>query len=215
MDELRKKQIDAHMAEFSALRGEISVYSQRIDRTVGIYLSALFGLFGFLIRPDSAFEFTTYLGKIRESPSLVASFLVLGILNCLLIVRIQSFYLAVLAMSQYTATYLGPTISTLLGTKAFRWDDPDLTRAKKYWVPVRGAAQTGFGALAILVSVAVATTAWPPCAQGRWVTLLYLALILAIGYVMYVQTKVFAAARNFHETPVALHQIELKAKVEP
>ena len=215
MDELKKKQIDAHMAEYSGLRAEISVYSQRIDRTVGIYLSALFGLFGFLIRPDSKFNFAEYISMIQDSPSLVASFLIIGILNCLLIVRIQSFYLAVLAMAQYTATYLAPTISSLLETDALRWDEADVTRVKKYWIPVRGVAQAGFGILAAMISVAVAVVSWPPCKFGGWVTSLYVLLLVAVSYVAYVHARVFAAGRNFHERPAILHRINLGTLIEP
>lgn len=204
MGESEKQQYDAYMSEYKVLRGEITVYSQRIDRTVGIYLSALFGLFGFLLRPDSSFSLPQYLTNIQSSTTLVGVFLIIGVLNCLLVVRIQSFYLAVLAMSQYTATIITPKVSQLLGIAVLNWDEPDVTRAKKYWLPVRSVAQGGFGLLAIAVSLFIAIATFSSVTSSFWLTLLYVLLWVSITYVCFVLYRIVLAGRNFHEIPALL-----------
>ncbi len=214
MGDLEKQQYDAHMTEYKVLRSEITVYSQRIDRTVGIYLSALFGLFGYLLRPESQFSFSTYLADVRSSPTLSAALLIIGILNSLLVVRIQSFYLAVLAMSQYTATVTRPKIIQLLGTDLLWWDDPEVTRAKAYWLPVRTVAQSGFAVVAVAISLFILFTTYPSVVSNVWLGCLLVVKLGALVYIGFVTYRIAVAGIKFHETPAWLQQAR-QEKSEP
>jgi len=196
------KRYDAHMAEYKALRGEVVLYSQRIDRTIGIYLSVLFGLFGYLLRPDSGFEIQVYLARINEMPTQLGILLLVAILNSLVMIRIQSFYLAVLALSQYTATVLRPSVAALLNDQnVLAWDEPDIVRGKRYWLPVRSVAQVGFGLLGLAISLSVLIVTWSIAFTEIALTILALILCANLLYWTYTSTRIWIVGRNFHETP--------------
>ena len=200
MDERQKHEYSAWMEEYKVLRAEIIAYSQRIDRTIGIYFTALFGLLGFLLRPDSDFSLGEYLEQLRSTPSSLGLFVFIGLLNALLMVRIQSFYLAVLALAQYTSIVLKPQVDALVGRDVLRWDSRNATRAKRYWLPTRGAAQGAFALVAVGASVSIAVAAFPAL-SGTWLWLLWMSLCTSLGYVLVVFGQIVQASRRFHEVP--------------
>ncbi|WP_375550867.1 hypothetical protein [Rhodophyticola porphyridii] len=122
--------IEAHIAEYQALRTEADQYSQRIDRIVGVYLTALFAIAGFTLRPDADFDFSEYIASVQSSNSQMALLVFATILNSALIVRIVSFFLGVLAITQYTNSFLRHRISELVGQDAIRWDGGPAFSAK-------------------------------------------------------------------------------------
>ena len=199
LDEREKQQYNAYMEEYKALRGEITAYSQRIDRTVGIYFSALFGVVGFLLRPDSQFSLAAYLDILRTSPSLLGLLLFMAVLNCFLLIRIQSFYLAVLAMSQYTSSVLRTQVNDLLGVSVLNWDEPPSTKAKNYWLPVRTAAQGTFAIVALAASIIVGVEALAVATSNSWLFVLTTVLWISLAYVCYVFVKILVASRDFHK----------------
>ena len=205
MDPQVAKEFDTHLAEYSALRGEITQYNQRIDRTVGVYLSALVGLAGYLLRPESTFDLHKYVDSIATSPSQASLMLILGILNGLLFLRLQSFFLAVLAMSQYTATVIGPRCSALLGSDyILRWDSADVVRAKKYWIPSRSVSQFGFGAVAISLSFGAMVLGLSQATQSIIVAALLITLIVLLIYSLYTTWRIVDVSENFLEVPANL-----------
>ena len=215
MADTAKQHYETHMAEYKVLRSEVTLYSQRIDRTVGIYLSALFGLSGYLLRPESQFSVGEYLRDIQTSPTLSGVFLVIGILNCLLIIRIQSFYLAVLAMSQYTATVIKPRISALLQNEdLMNWDDPEIVRGKRYWLPARSAAQAGFGVIAISISVLAVFVTYRQATSDAWLLVLFLIIVALLFYCLYTLVRIWIVGRNFHE-PASVRRMEDNEENEP
>lgn len=200
MADRERQQYESLMVEYKELRGEVTAYSHRIDRTIGIYLSALFALLGFLLTPQGNFSLPTYIQAVQASATLTGVFLLIGLLNCLLLTRIQSFYLAVLALSQYTATVTAPRVSAIVRTPVLTWDDPEATEAKRYWLPVRTVAQSGFAVLAIALSAFVSWGAFPPTLTQGWVVAgLYALLVAGLGYNVYVFVRIIQAGLNFHQ----------------
>ena len=198
-----KQEFDTHLAEYSALRGEIVQYNQRIDRTVGVYLSALVGLSGYLLRPDSEFRIAEYIGNVVASQSQSNLMLILGILNSLLLLRLQSFFLAVLAMSQYTATVIRPRLVILLNTDSvLRWDEGDTVRAKKYWLPSRSVSQFGFGTVALLISIGAGIIGVTQAMLSVFTLGLLLVLLAFIAYSIFTSIRIVQAGINFLEAPV-------------
>jgi hypothetical protein len=158
-------------------------------------------IFGFLLRPDSEFSFAEYLSNIQTSSTLLAILLILAILNCLLLVRIQSFYLAVLAMAQYTTNVLRPRVTKLAGAHVLDWDEPGISIAKDYWLPVRAAAQIGFGIVAIALSLLIAITTHSSATTDVALASLYVVLLISIAYVCFVTYRIAVAGRHFHRMP--------------
>ncbi len=211
-----KERYEAHMVEYNALRGEVVLYSQRIDRTIGIYLSALFGLFGYLLRPDSGFELQVYLAGIKGQPTQVGILLLLAILNSLVMIRVQSFYLAVLALSQYTATVLRSRVAAILDDQnVLAWDDPDIVRGKRYWLPVRSVAQVTFGLLGLAVSLSVLVVTWPIAITKTALSMLAFILCTSLLYWIYTSFKIWIVGKNFHEAPTICATLPLEDDDEP
>ena len=139
MDSEREVQI--HLAEFQALRDEVDHYSQRIDRMSGIYLTALFGIAGYLLRPESQFDIDAYIQTVQDSPSLTILFIFLAVLNSVLLIRIGSFFSGLLAIAQYVHYVIRPRLTALVGQEVIRWDEAPRLSAKKIWIPLRSLGQ--------------------------------------------------------------------------
>lgn len=214
MADREKQQYDSLMAEYKELRGEITAYSQRIDRAIGIYLSALFALFAFLLAPQGDFSLPAYIQHVQASTTLTGASHLIGLLNCLLLTRIQSFYLAVLALSQYTATVISPRISGLVGTPVLTWDDAEVTAAKRYWLPVRTVAQSGFAVFAFALSAFVAWGTFPSDLTFGWVVAgLYVLLLAGLGYNLYVFVRIIQVGMDFHQS-AEFHKLVRRIKLE-
>lgn len=145
-------EIQAHLAEYQALRSEVDHYSQRIDRMSGVYLTALFGIAGYLLRPDSKFDADAYLMSITQSESLTALIIFLTILNSTLMIRIGSFFSGLLAISQYVYYDIRPKITEAVGQSVLEWDGAPSLSAKKIWIPLRSIAQGMFAVIAEVLS---------------------------------------------------------------
>lgn len=166
MDSEREVQI--HLAEFQALRDEVDHYSQRIDRMSGIYLTALFGIAGYLLRPESQFDIDAYIQTVQDSPSLTILFIFLAVLNSVLLIRIGSFFSGLLAIAQYVHYVIRPRLTALVGQEVIRWDEAPRLSAKKIWIPLRSLGQGLFIIIAEAISVVILVSsshvldmAWP------------------------------------------------------
>lgn len=159
---MAERTLDIHLAEFSALRSEANYYSQRIDRITGLYLTALFAVSGFLLRPDSDFDIEEYIANIRSSDSLMVIVLLFVVLNSALLGRLVSFYCALLSIAQYTEYFIGRKIRDQYDSEALLWDNKEAAySSKKVWVTVRSVTQMLFLAIALSVSVSILILAQP------------------------------------------------------
>lgn len=154
-----EKEVQIHLAEYQALRGEADHYSQRIDRMSAVYLTALFGIAGYLLRPDSQFDIDAYLQTVRASQSLTTFYIVLAVLNSVLLIRIASFFSGLLAITQYVHYVIRPRLTDLAGQEVLRWDETPKLSAKKIWIPLRSLGQGLFIIIAQGVSVVILLSA--------------------------------------------------------
>lgn len=150
-----EREVQVHLAEYQALRGEADHYSQRIDRMSSVYLTALFGIAGYLLRPDSQFEIDAYMVSVRESRSLTTLFIFLAMLNSVLLVRIGSFFSGLLAITQYVHYVIRPRLTAIAGLEVLRWDEAPRLSAKKTWIPLRSIGQGLFIVIAEALSVVI------------------------------------------------------------
>ncbi|MEQ8354650.1 MAG: hypothetical protein RH942_03865 [Kiloniellaceae bacterium] len=148
-------EVQVHLAEYRALREEAGHYSQRIDRMSGVYLTALFGIAGYLLRPDSGFDLDSYMASVQESKSLTLLFLFLTILNSVLLLRIGSFFSGLLAITQYVHYVVRPRLSSILNQEVLKWDDAPRLSAKRIWIPLRSVGQGLFIVIAEALSFVI------------------------------------------------------------
>ena len=190
-----EKEIEVHLAEYQALRSEIELYSQRIDKTAGLYITAMFGIVGYLLRPDSTLDLQQYLRRIESTPVLTALFMLIPILNSLLLVRIGSFFLGILAIAQYIQYKIKPRLTTLLGSTVLCWDDEPSLDAKRKWIPLRSAGQMFFVIIVETISIVFLGATTYAISSGFVLGALY---IIACSCVMvsYIQAASATAATS-------------------
>ncbi|MBI4824304.1 MAG: hypothetical protein HY805_08785 [Nitrospirae bacterium] len=194
------KEIGVHLAEYQALRSEIELYSQRIDKTAGLYITAMFGIIGYLLRPDSTFDLQQYLRHIESTPVLTALFMFIPILNSLLLLRIGSFFLGILAIAQYIQYEIKPRLTALLGSTVLYWDDEPSLDAKRKWILLRSAGQMFFVIIVETTSIVFLGATTYAISSGFVLGVLY---IIACGCVMVSVIsliKVARAGQNFHRS---------------
>lgn len=188
-----------HLAEYQALRNESDHYSQRIDKMSGLYLTALFGIAGYLLRPDSKFDIDSYISAVEASASLTTLFISLTILNSVLLIRIVSFFSGVLAITQYCHYVIRPRLIALVGHEVLSWDDSPRMSAKKTWLPLRSLGQLLFIIVAKSVSIALLISSRHALSMEWPFLLLYavawILLIVSLGSLI----AVGLAGSRFHQ----------------
>ena len=166
-------EVDIHLAEYAALRSEIDVYNQRIDRITGWYVTALFGVTGLLLNPITPIDVEKYLDMVKASNYLIGLFLFLSILNSTLLISVASHFSAILAMAEHTSTIIGNRLSELAGSKVLTWDYSPGFVAKKTWGKLRIVGQALFFAISESISLAIIYFSWSVIFEGLALALLY------------------------------------------
>jgi len=113
------------------------------------------------LRPDASFDFSEYILAVKASNSQMVLLVFATILNSALIIRIVSFYLGVLAITQYTNSFLRQRISELIGDDVIRWNGGPAFSAKVVWIPLRALSQSLFILIAEFLTVFVLIEARP------------------------------------------------------
>ncbi len=196
------KEIEVHLAEYQALRSEIDHYSQRIDKMSGIYITVMFGIAGYLIRPDSTFDIQLYLKRIESTPILTALFIFISILNSLLLIRMGSFFLGILAIAQYIHYKIRPRLNMLLSVSVLHWDEKPSIEAKRDWITLRSASQIFFIVIAETISIVILGTTIYAISFGFVLGILYVIACGCMLLSVISLLKVGKAGRNFHQTQV-------------
>jgi hypothetical protein len=149
------KEIDVHLAEYQTLRSEVNLSNQRIDRIVGFYLTALFAIFAYFLRPESTFDIGKYLTALQANYTLTGFLLILPILNSILLMRLATFFLSILAMAKYLLYVVAPRLDVLLESNVLGWDRLHAIDAKGPWLTIRSIAQLFFFLLSEGVSFGI------------------------------------------------------------
>jgi hypothetical protein len=203
-----EKEVQIHIAEYQALRQEADHYSQRIDRMAGVYLTALFGIAGYLLRPDSQFDIDAYMASVQNSKSLTTLFIFLAMLNSVLLVRIGSFFSGLLAITQYVHYVIRPRLTAIAGHEVLRWDEAPRLSAKKTWIPLRSIGQGLFVVIAQAISLVILISSFHVFDMG-WLFIAFYVVgwIFLLGSIASLAAVAQAGAR--------FHQSELGTEVPP
>lgn len=191
--------LNAALAEYESLRTEMNHYSERIDKVASIYITALFAVVGYMLRPDGGFSPRAYLDRIHQSMGLSLLFLAIPILNSILLTRVGSFYLGVLAISQYTHYETAQFVKQITGVNCMTWDEnPDLY-VKKKWIKSRSIGQGLFVLTAQGILIGVLVEMRTAAFRGIVPLALFTASTLLVATSVYTFYSVWLAGRNFHQ----------------
>lgn len=156
MKDLRQQiETDAHLKEYESLREEIREYMQRIDRYVGIYLAASFGVIAVFLRPGADYAIASFVDKFERDPYSLGFLLLIPILNSILQIHLLSFMHAILAMAKYSTYVLGGRISRLARRGVFSWDKKLSVWDKGPWISTRVIAGGLYNLLILLISLSI------------------------------------------------------------
>lgn len=144
-----------HLEEYRTLRAEINHTTQRIDRTVGLYITATFVVVVFLLRPDATFSVQSWLDALRTDHRLSTFLLVIPVLNALLLVRQVSLHMHILALAEYGLEEIRPRASHLVNASVLGWDLRSGSSIKRMALRTRVLQQALFFAVALSISSAV------------------------------------------------------------
>jgi len=187
------------LAEYQSLRAEVDHYSQRIDRITGVYITALFAVVGFMLRPDLSFAPRAYFDGILLSRGLTVLLLCIPVLNSVLLIRSGSFYLALLSIAQYTHYEIRPKISACVGVDCLNWDRDPVFHAKRHWIPLRGLGQTLFSFLAEGLSLGILVyVAWNGGIRDWLTTLAFMVSSFFVVLSWYALATVAFTGCKFH-----------------
>jgi hypothetical protein len=197
------REIDIHLAEYQALRSEMVYYIQRIDQTATFYITALFGILAFCLRPGSQFD-SSYLARIVANPPLTALALLVPILNSLLLVRIGFLFLTMLTIAKYLNAVVTPRLSALIRSPVLCWDRADVTNGKKPMLLLRSISQYQSAALAEGISLYVLLVFRHGVNGRASLVVLYLLGWLGLLLSLTVFGLVLYAGRKFHSASVTV-----------
>jgi len=193
------KEIEIHLSEYSSLRKEIEYYSQRIDRIVGIYITVIFGIVGYLIRPETNFNIDNYLNNMESKPVFIAFLLFIPILNSLLIIRVGSFFCGILAITQYVHYQLRPRLNMLLGVNVLSWDDEPRMNAKYKWISLRSTSQIFFFGISEAISIQILVITIYLISLNYYLFILYIIAWLCVIVSVISSFIIADVGRNFHK----------------
>jgi hypothetical protein len=197
METEQNREIDVQLAEYKVLRSEIVYYIQRMDQTVTLYITAVFGLLAFCLRPGSHFD-AEYMEYIKANPPLIALVLLIPILNSILLTRIAFLFVTMLTLARYVNAVITPRLSALIRYPVLCWDRADLGDGKGRMTFLRSLAQWQSAALAEGISMSILLTI--RSSVGCNVVLILLYIIGWLGLFSSIAAFVVAirSGRQFH-----------------
>lgn len=192
-------EVAAHLEEYKALRSEINQTTERIDRTIGLYITATFVVVAFLLRPDATFSVQAWLDSLSRDYRLAAFLLAVPVLNALLLVRQVSLYLHILALAQYGLYEIRPRASHLVNAPVLGWDLRSGSSIKRTALRARALQQILFFAVALSISFAVFWVVRPTHAELRgFGTVLYVVAVLSTILALSVIVRAWRVSSTFH-----------------
>lgn len=201
MHDSRKQEVEIHLAEYNTLRAELDHYTQRIDRMAGVYLTVLFGIVGYLLRPEGSFDINSYVELIEESATLTALYLLLVILNSILLIIIWGYFLGVLSMAQYLTYCVSPRISEIVGSPVIQWDKSPQLSVKVIWIPIRSLGHALFSMMAMSASLIVLLFCFHALSKNWLLITVYIMAWIFFFMSLAVLVSVGIAGRRFHSIP--------------
>lgn len=147
--------ISTLLEEYPVLRTEIRGRSAAIDRTIGLYITAVFVVAAVLLRPDTEASLSGWFDEIVSDHRVAAMMLVIAIINGILAIRLVEGWLQILSIVDYSNRRIRSKLIELFGCDVLSWDLDDRGSARRGWKRTRLFGQTAFFVLALAVSISV------------------------------------------------------------
>lgn len=134
---IKAKRIEALLLHSKILSGAIGQWTDRIDKIRGIYLTALFGLVGFLLAPNTD-TLSEIVRTIKQDETQISLILILPILNSILLIYTISYMHFILSAAKYNSYYILKLIQEEVEQSVVPFDDWDTSVGdKEAWVTTR------------------------------------------------------------------------------
>lgn len=128
LTDFEKEQIDVFLKEYEVLRDEITKKEQRIQTVISLYIAALLGIAGYIIKEGIG----EILKNIDKSNFSIGIMLFIPIINSILLIYSMSFMYVITAQAKYTTYVIGKEVSNILNKELLTWDKWD-SYEKRAW----------------------------------------------------------------------------------
>ncbi|MDP2753684.1 MAG: hypothetical protein Q8P40_04755 [Nitrospirota bacterium] len=206
--DIRAKEIEIHLKEYEALHSEIELYTQRIDRYIGIYQVGLFAIIAVFLRPGADICLRKWLDGIHKDPYLTGLALLVPILNSLLQMYLLKCMLIILALARYTTYIIGGKLSSLVGADVLLWgkrlwDGKKEDIIKQTWLTTRRWVHRVYYVITSLLSFCILYWLGDHdiilLKRGVFLFLLYIGGVFSVLLSICYSIKYISVAKKFHE----------------
>lgn len=150
-EEKRIQEINIHLKEYEILESSIRTEIGRIDRIIGIYYVAIFGIIAFFLKNSN---FNEFMKNIDKNPELIGLILTIPILNAVLLIHSISFFQTILVKARYSTYVIGERLRSLLKRDVLLFDEMyDLD--KQAWLRARATVGIIYCLLSSTISLLI------------------------------------------------------------
>lgn len=126
-------EITVHLKEYEMLSASIRTDIERIDKIIGLYAVAVFGIIAFFLKTAN---FDQFLKNIDKQTELIGLVLTIPIINSILLIHAVSSFQVILVKARCATYVIGERLRTLLQRDVLLFDKiPDLD--KQAWLSER------------------------------------------------------------------------------
>jgi hypothetical protein len=148
VDEL---EIQVHLKEYEMLSSSIRTDIERLDRIIGIYSVAVFGIIAFFLKE---FDLVTFLSKIDAQAELIGLVLIIPIINSILLIHALSTFQAILVKARCSTYVIGERLRNITQRNILLFDQIyDLD--KRTWLKERSFIGIGYFLLSVALSLSI------------------------------------------------------------
>ena len=172
-DEFRRgKVFECHMAEYTQCRNEIVASNRLVDRTIFIYLSALFTFAGiFLNTKEPAWRIYELINYIQTDIYVKSAVLFVVVLQTFLVLMVDAHSMNIYRNSKHTSKYLRDSVAKVLDVNSKEIFDYDTNRnlETKIFIKMRGISTAlWFGFVVVLNLIVLAVINWKSEFRGNY-----------------------------------------------
>src|SRR5437588_2910468 len=148
IDEL---EIDVHLKEYEMLSSSIRTDIGRLDRILGIYSAALFGIIAFFLKQA---DIAKFLSDVDAQAELVGLVLFIPVINSILLIHAVSTFQVILVKARCSTYVIGERLRRLTRRNILLFDQID-DLDKRTWLKQRSLIGIGYCVLASALSLSI------------------------------------------------------------
>jgi|ERR1043166_136989 hypothetical protein len=151
LNKIDELEIQAHLKEYEMLSSSIRTDIERLDRIIGIYSVAVFGMIAFFLRES---DLSGFLSKIDAQADLIGLVLIIPIINSVLLIHAVSTFQVILVKARCSTYVIGERLRSITQRNILVFDKiRDLD--KRTWLKERSFIGMAYCLLSVALSLSI------------------------------------------------------------